>query len=506
MSGFASGLTYEQLKALADANAIEKLSKGSIRKNGRKWQAQVSYRTSDAGASTSANGKPKTKRVFLTHTFTETQVSGRDRTRKTGAGGTDELFAAWRAQVVADARMVAGFLCDPSEPVRTCVERFIRSAEERKNSPIRKSTAMNYRYALKRIAAFQLANEPLLELTTRQVQSMVDELGERLARKTVKQTLDLLSQACRATLGTGRANPCEGVFLPDGVESKRAKSGTPNSLTVTGILKFNHVLDSLEANPEATEDERVMALAARLCLQTGMRSEEVAALRFNDIDFHDDGRVSFFISHAIERYEDVVTDADGTQLRDTITGSVKTVYREADTLTQYSHTKHHTKTKSSRRVLSASKENSARIAERYEALKAQISVLYPDGTGAPDIADVYLLGTADGKFVSPRLLCHRWLNFAERHGLIGTSGVAVGLHDLRHSCATMHARSGMDRRDLKRLMGHSSYSLTDAYYVTPNDAEVNARMFSSDSLFGARPNENTVAFNPTDRLATGTIG
>ncbi len=505
MAGFDSGLTYEQLKALADANAIDKLSKGSMRKNGKKWQAQVSYRCIVPDTST-LNGKPKTKRVFLTHTFTDTQVSGRERTKKTGAGGTDALLASWRAQVVSDARAAAGFLCDPSESVRACVERYITNSESRKNSPIRKSTAMNYRYALKRIIAYPLANEPLLELTTRQVQGMVDEMGDRLARKTIKQTLDLLSQVCKATLGAGKPNPCDGVFLPDGQESKRAKVGLPNHLSVTGIQKFNHVLDALEAKPEVTEDEKVMALAARLCLQTGMRSEEVTALRFNDIDFHEDGRVSISISHAIERFEEVVTDADGNPVRDKASGAIKTVYREVDTMAQYSHTMHHTKTKASRRVLTANKENSARIKARYEEMKAQVKAAFPNGEGAPDMADVYLLGTYDGKFASPRLLCHRWLKFAERHGLISTNGIVVGMHDLRHSCATMHARAGMKRDDLRRLMGHSNPRTTDLYYVAPDDAEINRFMHESDNIFGLRPSENTIAFNPGDRVSNGTEG
>lgn len=509
MPGFASGLSYEQLKALADAGAIDKLSKGSMRKNGNKWQAQVSYRTVDRSIPVDEGHKPKIKRVFLTHTFSETQVRGRGRTLKTGSGGTDDLFERWRAQVISDAREVGGYLCDPSESVQRCIERYISDAETRKNAPIRKSTSTNYRYALKRITAYSLANRPLLELTTEQVQQMVDEMGSRLARKTIKASLDLLSQACKATLGTGVPNPCDGVRLPDGKESKRAKKGIPNALTVTGVEKFNHVLDSLDANPDTSEEDRIMSLAARLCLQTGMRSEEVTALRFGDIEFGKGGRVSFNISHAIERFEEVINDENGNPLRNESTGAVVTKYYEADTLDVYSHTKHHTKTRSSRRVLSANKENSGLVMERYKELCRQIASFYPHKKDAPDMADVYLLGGPDGSFASPRRLCKRWLMFAERSGLVGTAGVTVGLHDLRHTCASRYAADGMRDQELKRLMGHSSISLTKRYYVSPDDELVAESMYESDNLFGVRPKQNAIAFNRHDRVtntATGVQG
>ena len=509
MSEFKSGLTYEQLKAIADAGAIDKLSKGSIRKNGKKWQAQLSDRIPDPTSIANGDNKPKSRRVFLTRQLTDTQVSGRDYTRKSGANGTDALFAEWRAQVIADARQVAGFNVDPTQPTRVCIERFIEKSETRQHQPIRSSTATNYRFSLKRISKFPLANQPLISLTTPQIQGMLDCLdrkdedsrgGTGLARKTIKQTFDLLNLVMKDALGESAPNPCKGVRVPDGKPSTRIKGGQPNILTRTGIAKFNSVLDRLEGDPNATQEQLTMALAARIALGTGLRSEELCALTWGDVDINDDGRVRIFISHVIERSETPARDDDGNFVRDK-DGNVVTNYTERDTRDVYAHDERRTKSVHSKRNFIALAEIGAMIAKKFYETQEALNELFLDSSEAPAIADLYVLGDLNGNFLSPRKLCKRWLSFSEQNGLIGSNGIAVSMHDMRHTFASQMASAGMKDKILQRLMGQADIKTTLQYYIAIEDEAMVRGVDAAASVFNARADDkDVIPFTRSDRM------
>jgi integrase len=163
-------------------------------------------------------------------------------------------------------------------------------------------------------------------------------------------------------------------------------------------------------------------LLASLALATGMRRNEMLALRWQDVDL-DAGRL--VVEQSLEQ-----TSAHGIRIKAP-------------------------KTRKGRRTISLPAHTVAELRGHWRAQQEQRFAL---GIGkAP--ADSPVLATFDGKPQSPNAITKAW---PVAMAAIGMSGVT--LHSLRHTHASMLIASGMDILTISRRLGHSSPTITLGVY------------------------------------------
>lgn len=441
MPGYKSELSYNQLKAIADAGAINRISDGTCRRNKDKWQGILSYQVDDPSAKT---GKRQER---LTRTFLETRVTGRGSTTRPQAM---RLVAAWREQVIADARQVAGLTADPTCSVRACISQFI---DDRENvGKIRSSTATFYRNSAKRIYRHPIASLPLQDLTKPMVQSLVGDLSKTLAGKTVKDSYDILDTVCREMLGHDH-NPCNGVTLPRLTHNSRTKSSRPNALSYDGVARCNSLIDAREAKSSGTD---LVMLGARIALFTGMRVEETTGLRWRDVDLK---ARTIRVCNVIERAEIPKRDSNGSIIYGE-DGNPKATYATYDAAP---------KTENSERDIPIAPELAEELSMHRAYVRGLIADRFPNKKQRPNIGDLYVLGDLNGKHMSPHRLGVNWSKFAKKNGIIGTERKPISYHDLRHSFATRSIAAGIDVATVSRILGHASITVTFNRYVNSDE-------------------------------------
>lgn len=494
---FESGLPYKKIKQLADSDAIRTLSKGGARDVNGEWQYTLNFQVPDP----KHPGATKQARI--------TKMSGiksRGRGARTRKSVIDNYLPEWRAKVLEDVESVLGTTLNPESSVRKCVESYIDRATIRKASPIRSSTASNYRQIAKRIFRFPLADMPLISLNQRLVQSMLDDLAvgddnhDGLSRKSIKDTHALLSQVCAAVLGADK-NPCKlsvddgitGVVLPDGKPTKRTREGKLNILTEYGIGKALQALDDLDSNGEFNG----MSLAARISFNVALRSEEVAALTWSDVDLVN-GTVS--ITHVIERTDEPLKDEDGMYIRDK-NGNIKTKHVEFDTRTHYANADRLTKSESSVRTLKLSDDVVQLLTKRKDQVARELRKLPREERRS--IGELYVLGGVDGSFFSVGDLGKKWTKFSKQNQLNGICERPISYHNIRHSVGSQLARR-VPIMSLSKWLGHSSVATTEKYYLQTDEDALSEVSTASEALNNIRPVEGVLPINGFDR--TGTDG
>lgn len=460
MAGFKSGLTYEQLRHIADNGGEESLSQGGLRKNGPRLQAVLTYRCDG-------------KRKYVYHTLEGSVSSGRDATGKRAAKA---LLKEWRDDVVSDLKSISGITVDPTSSVRECVEDWIQNRVDLgKAQP---STATYYRNAAKRIFRYPLASMPINQLTMQIVQAWINDLSKTLAAKTVKASYDVLDATCRKVLGPS-LNPCvketpdrDGIELPSPKKDRKKGGKKPNALSLDGVARFNTLLDEREAAYDGID---IMAIGARLALHTGMRAEECCGLKWEDVDL---AASEIHVVRAIQRAEIPVKDDDGEFIRD----------KSGNLVTKYTEFAADPKTEDSGRYIPLDPETVDMLSRHRETMTKMVKDAYAKKKRIPSISSLYVLGGVDGSFFSPYKLGKRWCNFSRSRNLLGTSGRPVTLHDLRHTNATRTLADGTDITTVSQLLGHSESSVTLNRYTTSDEqtkrAAVNrmARVFSMREL------------------------
>lgn len=461
MAVYESGLTYNQLRKLAESVDLEHVPTGGARKNGASYQAFISYRPKP----TPTCEKPK--RVYLYRKLDGTKTSGRDATGKTEL---KSRVAAWREQVIVDAKRVAGIGADPTSSVRSCIEQYIESKVD--VGEIRASSATYYRDCGKRIYRYPFASMPLKELTTSTVQKWVADLSKTCAGRTVRGSFSLLDAVCRKMLGAEH-NPCEGVTLPKVTHNAKTKSSRPNALTLDGLARVNGLLDELDRKAAANNDCNVMALGARIALNTGMRTEEVCGLRWRDVDL-DNGTIS--VVNIIERAWVPVKDEYGNPVRDA-KGNIKAHYSEYPEAP---------KTDNSERDIPLTAAIRRLLEEHRARTVALLEKLEPNPRKRPEVSTLYVLGGADGSFLSPRTIGNRWGYFMRKNDIRGTADNLITFHDLRHTAATRMIAAGIDVATVSHLLGHAETSVTVNKYVTSDDATKRAAIDRMEDIFNVR--------------------
>jgi integrase len=163
-------------------------------------------------------------------------------------------------------------------------------------------------------------------------------------------------------------------------------------------------------------------LLASLALATGMRRNEMLALRWQDVDL-DAGRL--VVEQSLEQ-----TSAHGIRIKAP-------------------------KTRKGRRTISLPAHTVAELRGHWRAQQEQRLAL---GIGrAP--ADSPVLATFDGNPQSPNAITKAWPVAMTAIGMRG-----VTLHSLRHTHASMLIASGMDILTISRRLGHSSPTITLGVY------------------------------------------
>lgn len=501
---FESGLSYKQLKAIADADAIHTLSKGSVKQVGERFQFVLNYQVYDP----KTEGKKRQCRVTKFVPVEDAHPTGRG--AKSINTVKKKLLPQWREQVIRDAESISGVSIDATNTTRKVIEDWIVQATRRKKKPIRESTASNYRQIAKRIFRYPLADMPLVNLNTKLVQSMLDDLAKDdekhgrkgLSHKSLKDTHALLSLVCSDALGADK-NPCKDVELPDGQPTKRTRSGRLNILTDAGIAKAMALLDDLEKEADAKREFDAMALGVRIVFSTAMRCEEVTALRWQDVDWLE-GKLR--ITHVIERTEVPVLDDDGQYVRDA-NGNIRAKYVERDSVHQYANADRHTKTKKSRRNLPIDASILSLLEKRKNVVAKQIRSMPRDER--PSIGDLYILGGIDGSFLSPRVLGKRWLKFATENDVHGINGEPCSIHGIRHTMGSALAKRENTQK-VSAFMGHSSVRTTEKYYIQMDENAISDVGDVASSIISSRPIEGVTPIDEHDRYThlklTGTDG
>jgi integrase len=184
---------------------------------------------------------------------------------------------------------------------------------------------------------------------------------------------------------------------------------------------------------EMMQPERAAMLLERLCgkplyliaslgLATGMRRNEMLALRWRDVDL-DGARLT--VAQALEQ-----TKAHGIRIKGP-------------------------KTKHGRRTISLPAHIVAELRQHWRTQQEQRLAI---GLGrAGD--DSPVLAAIDGKTLSPDALSRTWIRQMES---IGMSDVT--LHSLRHTHASMLIASGVDVLTVSRRLGHASATITLGVY------------------------------------------
>ena len=119
------------------------------------------------------------------------------------------------------------------------------------------------------------------------------------------------------------------------------------------------------------------------------------------------------------------------------------------------------KTGGSRRELYAPSIIADMLTARLANAKAECLEL-----GVPFDEDMYVTGGADGSFMQPHYLSHRWRIAADALELIGTEGNRPTFHDLRHTFATAAVTAGTDIKTVASMMGHANAAMTLNIYAS----------------------------------------
>lgn len=266
---------------------------------------------------------------------------------------------------------------------------------------IKTSTFSDYCYKLSRYLLPSIGQLPLYQISSECVQALIDDLVERqLSPNSIQIVICLLKK----TLNDAKRhaliykNPCDSVHLPKR-QTKKIRALTRDQQKAL-----------MKAIDEGSDDKEK---AAVLALNTGMRIGEVAALRWENVDF-----------------EKGILSIDQTCSRVQDTSDQRTIVRY-DTV----------KSKSSQRIIPMNQK----VQKLLKKLKE---------TSISDF--VFSVGT---KGCEPRTLTYHFHHLRKKAKL-GT----IHFHQLRHTFATRCLEAKIGVASVSSLLGHASTKMTlDVY-------------------------------------------
>lgn len=258
-------------------------------------------------------------------------------------------------------------------------------------------------------------------ITTKDIQSTINEMANKYSRSTISKTLYLYNLCYNYAVAVGdlASNPCTYVTLPkeSAVASKKKEVAF---LDIDDIEKLYHEADRLNEKGSiinGSEGKRVYsenAYAIPLILYTGMRSGECTALQWKHVDF-ENKMISIVQAHS------KALDENGKEIQ-----IIKTP-----------------KTKKSIREIPIS-NRCIEILKKIQKLRKHCN---PDD------------------FV---ITCKASNLTRTLYAMLKRADCSVqkcGLHALRHSYGSMLLSNGIDIKTISELMGHTDISTTANIYV-----------------------------------------
>lgn len=282
--------------------------------------------------------------------------------------------------------------------VSELVDNYITS---RKVLGVEATTIQGYENTEKRINAV-LGGLNSGEVTSYQVQQLINTLGKKYKAKTIRNTVSLLSASYDNAVRLGQLsfNPCKMVDLP---KKERKKIDIFSKEDISNFLN-------------ALSEERLdYVVGYELALFCGMRRSEILGLKEEDINIP-------FKCVSINKSRHRVNGRDYVQP---------------------------TKTEGSRRTLAVPEF----------VLEDIKSLIDEHHSKEYDVTD-YLVQDGFGQPMTPSALTQRILRIEQEAGLPN-----VSLHDLRHTFASMLNSANIDIAMISRELGHSNISTTLNIYT-----------------------------------------
>ena len=293
---------------------------------------------------------------------------------------------------------------------------------------IEASTHRAYCYLLKHVEEFFPATG-ISDVEPDMMRGFVHFLAsKRLAPGTVRKTYNLLAMCVKQAHAEGLVTfePSKSVCAP------KNRCPPPNPLTSESLERMLRNLESLDRTP--------CVIACYIALYTGMRRGEICALRWEDIDLQ--GRT------ARVRRSIAIKDK-GTYIKGTKTGTERVVPLVPE-------------------LVPILKERRWRMVDMCH------------DRGADFRSTFYVIGDADGAYLSPYRVTRWWGMHSEEWHLYGTQNRKCAFHDLRHTFATIAVRR-LDLKTAQSIMGHASAEMTMRYA----DTELSQVQAASNTLGGA---------------------
>lgn len=277
---------------------------------------------------------------------------------------------------------------------------------------IKASTFSNYSYKLSRYLLPYLGDIPLYQLTTKKIQETVDQFAEnKLSPTSIQSIICLLKKTLNDARKQGLLyiNPCDSVHLPKRrVQKVRA-------------LTREQQRNLMQAVERCNDDK---AQAATLALNTGMRIGEVAALRWENVDFV---RGILMVNQTCTRIQ---------------------TRKEKKTEVSYDSVK----SAASHRIIPMNQK----VQELLKRLEKKKTSEF-----------VFSIGR---KGCEPRLLTHYFHQVRKRAKLEN-----IHFHQLRHTFATRCLEANVGIASVSALLGHSSTKMTlDVYSDSMMEERVTA--------------------------------
>lgn len=266
---------------------------------------------------------------------------------------------------------------------------------------VKLSTLASYRYKYKHYILPKLGHRPLNQLKNQEIQDLIYEWQEAsLSASTIHLLVQLmrstLESACKAGFIFG--NPCTGLHLP-----KRQKQ------PVQAMTKQD------QRKLEAVAKEDTLGLPTLLALHTGLRIGEIAALKWEDVNFSEE---TISVRHTYQR--------------------IPLKNQQQKTRLVYSQTK----TFSSMRIVPFSKQVKNWLQDWRE--KCSGSFLF-EKLGRP---------------LEPRTLTNHFHRLLKKAGLN-----RFCFHQLRHTFATRCMEAKSHVAAISALLGHASAKMTLDIYT-----------------------------------------
>jgi integrase len=205
-----------------------------------------------------------------------------------------------------------------------------------------------------------------------------------------------------------------GILANNAADTVRPPPAPDRELPILQPDRARELLGALRGKP--------IYLVAAIALATGMRRNEILALRWRDIDL-DAGRLR--VEQALEQ-----TAAYGIRVKAP-------------------------KTRNGRRTISLPAHLVAELRAHWRGQQERRLAI---GAGKAS-ADCPVLATVDGKPLSPGAVTRAWIKATATAGIPG-----ITLHSLRHTHASMLIASGMDLLTISRRLGHASPTITLTVY------------------------------------------